>query len=861
MELKSYQRDVIRDLQAYLECLAQTGSISRAYEQFWREKGVSVGPGCMPPYQNLIGGVPHLCFKVPTGGGKTFLACNAIRPVFDSFPSRRIRAVVWLVPSDAILEQTLRCLKDPDHPYRMKLNADFGNRVEVFTKQELLAGQNFSPETVAEQLSVMVLSYDSFRSRSKEGRKAWQENSNLARFAQYVPAEAPIENADPTALFQIINSLHPLVIVDESHHARSELSLEMLRNFNPCFVLDLTATPRKKSNVISFVDARRLKAEHMVKLPVIVYNRANKENVLEEAVVLRNDLERRAEAARAQGAPYIRPIVLLQAQPRTGEADATFDRLRADLQASGIPPEQIAVKTADINELKSDLLTEQSPVRYIITVNALREGWDCPFAYILASMANRSSSVEVEQIVGRVLRQPEARLHPDKLLNYAYVFTSSGKFHETLENIITGLNNAGFSPRDCRAAEAAVAADGTPAPVQLTLPTAAAAADEDDTPLDTARIRAAVAAAQETPSRVVGALLEAASSLGGEYEQELEQGKGDTTPQEVRDKMPTSAMNAQFVDSVAGLQLPQFFLQAPSNTLFSEGGLTLLHAEDLSEGFTLAGKDYSIDFQGVDSEMYKVDIDESDRPKAAKLDESEQMFLKKILPNMPPEQRVAECKNIISNMLNKDDCISGRDIRRYVDLIIGTLDADQIARLEKMPAAFARKIQEKVQSLLKVHRHDRFKLWVQQGKVVARPGFSFPASISPLKCQSLFANSLYEQEGEMNSLERELVAKLTAENNVRWWHRNLERKGFCLNGFINHYPDIIIMTQGGKLVVVETKGEHLANEESRLKLELGNTWAGAAGSDYRYYMIFEDGATPLNGAYRMSEFFEIFRAL
>jgi len=63
------------------------------------------------------------------------------------------------------------------------------------------------------------------------------------------------------------------------------------------------------------------------------------------------------------------------------------------------------IKTADVNELKGvDLLRPDCPIRYIITINALKEGWDCPFAYILASIANRTSRIEVEQIVGRVLR-------------------------------------------------------------------------------------------------------------------------------------------------------------------------------------------------------------------------------------------------------------------------------------------------------------------------------------------------------------------------------------------------------------------------------------------------------------------------
>ena len=236
MELKSYQKKVIADLTRYLELMNETKNYEAAFRFFWQEKSAPT----LGYYQDILPGVPNLCFKVPTGGGKTFIACNAIRPIFDSLPATKTRAVVWLVPSDAILTQTAKALKDTFHPYRQKIDVDFGGRVEVYTKQELLNGQNFNPTAVTEQLSIMVLSYDSFRGRGKEGLKAYQENSNLAAFAKVLgKPDSPIEKADETALFQIINQLNPLVIVDESHHARSELSLEMLENFNPCFVLDL----------------------------------------------------------------------------------------------------------------------------------------------------------------------------------------------------------------------------------------------------------------------------------------------------------------------------------------------------------------------------------------------------------------------------------------------------------------------------------------------------------------------------------------------------------------------------------------------------------------------------------------------
>lgn len=192
----------------------------------------------------------------------------------------------------------------------------------------------------------------------------------------------------------------------------------------------------------------KLKQANMVKLPVIVYNHRSTSDVIASAIQLQRSLEQKAMAQEAETGRYIRPIVLFQAQPRTNDDNVTFDKIKDKLIEIGIPEEQIKIKTADKDEIKNtDLLSRDCPVRYIITVNALKEGWDCPFAYILASLANKSSRVDVEQILGRVLRLPYTKKQKDELLNLSYVFTSSADFRNTIENIIDSLNRAGFSKR------------------------------------------------------------------------------------------------------------------------------------------------------------------------------------------------------------------------------------------------------------------------------------------------------------------------------------------------------------------------------------------------------------------------------
>ena len=879
MELKSYQKKVIADLTRYLELLNETKNYEAAFRFFWQEKSAPT----LGYYQDILPGVPNLCFKVPTGGGKTFIACNSIRPIFDALPVTKTKAVVWLVPSDAILAQTVKALKDTQHPYRQKIDVDFGGRVEVYTKQELLNGQNFNPTAVTEQLSIMVLSYDSFRGRGKEGLKAYQENSNLAEFAKVLgKPDSPIEKADETALFQIINQLNPLVIVDESHHARSDLSLEMLENFNPCFVLDLTATPKKESNIISYVDAVQLKGENMVKLPVIVYNRDSQADVLIDAIDLRNKLEELACAEYTKTGKYIRPIALFQAQPKGKEDATTFEKLRDKLVDAGIPAEQIAIRTADVNELKNvDLMSPDCPVRYIITVNALKEGWDCPFAYILASLANKTSQVDVEQILGRILRLPHTSQHTQSALNMSYVLTSSNDFNNTVAHIVKGLNSAGFSDKDYRIGESAKPQIPEQPAEQITLPdqqgcskteTPLETAEDDFSGLDGKSIGAELERRREQAQMPeiapkADTMLDAAAEVEKAYTDAIQQTDNDpmmdNLPWEVRDKVKSFQVNPQFREDIETLQIPQFFLKI-EQSLFTDGSFELLDKEMLAEGFTLKGKAYDIDFATADDEIREIDVREQDGglPKVFKMESAEQRYFKEWFNNLPPESRVRQCKDMMFNQLNKLNMVDAAELKAYINRIVDDMDKAQLAAMEKAPLGYAAKIRSKIETLLEAHYRENFERWLETERIVCKPYFRLRPSIHPATYTDIYARSLYAAEdGDMNKLEQKLIVELTALPNVRWWHRNIARQDFAINGFIKHYPDILIMTQSGKLICAETKGEHLKNDDSREKIALGQAWRTAAGKDFRYYMVFENEENLLPGAVSMSQFIDTIKEL
>ena len=751
--------------------------------------------------------------------------------------------------------------------------------MEVYTKQELLNGQNFNPTAVTEQLSVMVLSYDSFRGRGKEGLKAYQENSNLAAFAKVLgKPDSPIEKADETALFQIINQLNPLVIVDESHHARSELSLEMLENFNPCFVLDLTATPKKESNIISYVDAVQLKNEHMVKLPVIVYNRDSQSEVLIDAIDLRNKLEEIADAEYAKTGKYIRPIALFQAQPKGKEDATTFEKLRDKLVDAGIPAEQIAIRTADVNELKNtDLMSPNCPIRYIITVNALKEGWDCPFAYILASLANKTSQVDVEQILGRILRLPHTSQHTQSALNMSYVLTSSNDFNNTVAHIVKGLNSAGFSDKDYRIGESAKAQVPEQPAEQIMLPdpqgiSEPETAGDDFAGLDGKLIGAELERRREqaqTPETAPKAdtMLDAAAEVEKAYADAIQQTGNDPVmdnlPWEVRDKVKTYEVNPQFREDIETLQIPQFFLKI-EQSLFTDGSFELLDKEMLAEGFTLKGKAYDIDFAAADDEIREIDVREQDGglPKVFKMESAEQRYFKEWFNNLPPESRVRQCKEMMFNQLNKLNMVDAAELKAYINRIVDDMDNAQLAAMEKAPLGYAAKIRDKIETLLEAHYRETFEKWLETERIVCMPAFRLRPTIHPTTHTDIYARSLYAAEdGDMNKLEQKLIVELTALPNVRWWHRNIARQGFAINGFIKHYPDILIMTQSGKLICAETKGEHLKNDDSREKIALGQAWSSHAGSQFRYYMVFQEENDILKGAVSMHRFVEIVAAL
>jgi type III restriction enzyme len=883
MELKPYQTGVLRDLDQYLHYVQQEHRYDVAYNRYWQNLLGDYDPlngTGMRPYQNNVPQTPHVCVKVPTAGGKTFIAVNALRTLFDAFDANRPKAVVWLVPWSNLLDQTVRNLSNPTHPYRQKLNSLFNHRVAVYQKKDLLQGANFSPAVVQQQLSIFVLSFGSLRATKKEDRKIFEENGALATFAtQYDSDNHLLADTDQTALINVIRSLTPVVVVDESHNAESELSVEMLRNLNPSFVLDLTATPKKNANIVSFVPAIELKKEHMVKLPVIAYNHKEKSQVVESALNLQRQLEQLAKAEQKAGGRYIRPIVLFQAQPKTGDDNTTFEKLKQQLLKLKIPEAQIKIKTATLNELKDvDLMSPKCPVRYIITVNALKEGWDCPFAYILASLADRSSAVDIEQILGRVLRQPYVMRHQNDLLNVSYVLTASAKFSETLQSIIRGLESAGFSRNDYRATDeqpdethktTAQALQQFLFPESQELNTDRLGIDD----IEPEKIQFDPAnEATDPPVAMTPALVsitQSAIEKNQAFEQQISQQEtGETAPlfQELGDKVKKIPLKDDYAALAQTLALPQFYVSVPSTGLFGDGGRVLLEQEALLGGFKLAEEDIKIEWDTVESDLYKIDLERTQgteyRPVFLQINniQMKDIFVDYILAK-PKAGQVKDMVHRMMQLIGNMYPIPDEQIRQYLERIVSSFDAERMKDFVNREYSYRDKIKKKIRALADLHAEKQFETLLSVNKITVEPGFHFKKAIVPGTLARSLGKSLYEREGSMNSFEERVIGELASLPNVQFWHRNLERgKGFAINGFkSNHYPDFILYTEQGTLIVIETKGDDRDNSDSAAKNRLGRKWAEKAGPSYKYFMVFD--TNPLPDTHTVAEVKELVKQL
>ena len=455
MKLKQYQADTLAVLRRFFEDVRIVGP-RKAYETISQapEQASRLGRygGAYTPLARLPD-VPYVCLRLPTGGGKTLLGAHAVAIARDAWIEKDHPLVLWLAPTNTIRLQTVQAFKNTRHPYRQALDEAFTGRVRVI---DIVDFTHLRPHDLRDHCCVVVGTIQTLRVKNTEGRKVYAHNEDLEpHFAAVPETLLGLERLDGGGVkLSFANLLHvhrPLMIVDEAHNAVTGLTREMQARVNPCAIVEFTATPRDKkgrpfSNILHTVTALELKAEAMIKLPILLSEHDTWQGAVSGAIAARASLAKSAKGDTS----YIRPLVLFQAQPKNQEV--TVGTLKAYLtEQEGIPSDRIAVATGDQRELDGiDLFDRACKVEYVITIEALKEGWDCSFAYVFCSVARIQSAVDVEQLLGRVLRMPYATRRRISDLNKAYACVSEPTFGAAAQALADKLVAMGFEEDEAR---------------------------------------------------------------------------------------------------------------------------------------------------------------------------------------------------------------------------------------------------------------------------------------------------------------------------------------------------------------------------------------------------------------------------
>lgn len=487
MQLKEYQIRTLETFERWLRVLSEAEEDvgddverrtrrgrtilpeHRNYPQHAWEQLAAAGelpPGAGPYVERYDGAgrpVPHICFKVPTGGGKTLLAAAALERL-----NRPRGLVVWVMPTRTIYEQTRSALRDKAHPYRQSLERASGGRIKLLEKDD-----RFAPSDVAGGLCVMLMMLQA--SNKQINRERMLMNRNAARYRPFFPdrdddvanRQLLADNCDLDqdaggvihSLTNVLKLLRPVVVLDEAHKAYGRSAADQyartISNFNPSIVIELSATPRPNiSNLLVDIAGTELKAEEMIKSPVMVTpvpEHIDWQDTLREA---HSELERladEAEALEASEGRYIRPIAVVRTELtnpklRDGIRVHVLDVKDYLINDMGVPAYAVRIKSSETDELgREDLLAPSSPVRWIITKDALKEGWDCSFAYMLVLLDKTQAPTAITQLVGRVMRQPDACLTNRETLDQCYVYCWTNDVSKAVQQVKNGLENEGLT--------------------------------------------------------------------------------------------------------------------------------------------------------------------------------------------------------------------------------------------------------------------------------------------------------------------------------------------------------------------------------------------------------------------------------
>lgn len=875
-ELKSYQELALDAVEAFLAKCVSGKPVADVFESTCQANGWGKGK-----YLDSFGGSPCFCLRVPTGGGKTLIAAAAIRRIDDAYSKTGAPVVLWLTPSDAITEQTYAALSNPEHPYRQALDADFRS-VKVAKVDEV--DHTLQLSDFRESCIIIVSTIQTFNIEDTSLRNVYSFNENLQNFFSNLNPdqasrlekveEQDLQNPDQThltprnighvkySLANLLNLFEPIIIVDEAHNNRTNKFFTTLNRLNPSAVLELTATPDKKlNNVIYQVSAWELKAENMVKLPVILGEFTNGwESCIDESIKIRKLLE----AKSAEESEYIRPIVLIQAQPK-GQEPSPEQVKEYLIQTCGVPEAYIAIATGTTKELAGvDLFSKSCPIRFVITVKALKEGWDCSFAYVLCSLQNIQSAKDVEQLLGRVMRMPYAKVRRTSELNNSYAnvvsastMTAAALLKDRLvenlgfnrieadsiverkegepEDLFPGLKPGYVRPQE-RPSTLVVQtrADLTEAidragltdlisitPVQT--PSGKKILQVSPT-ADTKKLREFVKAISEKESEKIAS--ENEEALGGLFaERARKQYRVDQTP------FPEIPRLCFSVDGQLRLLSEKTVMTQPWNPM--------LYGTELE--FTPSSR----------INLFLIDATENRVLQQEQLEESRELSFDSVNITDAPDMLV----KWVADRVHRSD-VSQSVMHRFVESLI----CNWLMGAKGMPLSklYAHKVElaDAIDSLMKLNYHKAIAAKFEQALLDLEAASEFPDSTFKFKFDPTryvprnlytpaeggrefkkhfcpFIHDLHALTASGAKSEEYLCAEAIDTNpDVKRWIRNIERSDYSFwlplaEG--RFFPDFILELTNGKILVVEYKGENLySNDDSRQKRHVGQVWEKAS---------------------------------
>lgn len=883
--LKNYQQRAVDALENFLSRCKQGESVPSAYRETLKDQN-------MPAFAYKEYGfdqVPYVCFRIPTGGGKTILGSYAIAVAASAYLDTDYPITLWLVPTNTIRLQTVDALKTADHPYRKKLDAAFKHQVLVLDIDEVT---QIRPQDIGSKAIVIVSTLANLRVNDTSGRKVYAYHENFEPHFAKIPRNHPaIKNLETVSeadlqengldkreignikysFANLLNLYRPLVIVDEAHNARTPLTFDTLKRVNPSALIEFTATPNTSesngSNILFHVSASELKAEEMIKLPIMLTEHQNWQDAIQDAVITRNKLALDAQ----KDEDYIRPIALFQAEAKDGQV--TVEVLKQHLiNTMHIDETKIAVATGNQRELDGlNLFDPQCPIEYIITIEALKEGWDCSFAYVFCSVKQVSSSKDAEQLLGRVLRMPYAKRRVIEDLNRAYAHLATSKFSRAAQELTDKLIAMGFEEMEIAAflkekpstlgqGNLFGDADTTARPSQFAPAVVATLPKMPDISGLSATEKSQLSMSQDgdhTVVRVTGeitpsiqkTLLDAASKKDQRavIERDIrihnEGIASAKAPSEKGERFASLPQLCLYVQEELELVEPELFLHTNNwNLLDYPAELKNFSIEEKTNSF-------SIDING-DSIIYKM---ANEKEVMSFNDGLFEITEKDLISWLDKELRQPD---IVQNQLIRFITTVVNDLLKKPNITLTALYRNKfpLSRAIKDRINDYRKQAQKIgyqQTLFNPHSggdiyacevrlSDQFTYTFDPAHYPARPPYytgryEFKKHYFPFRLiEDLKA------QGE----EFECAKEIDGLPQVKYWIRNLVKRDQCSfwlplahNKF---YPDFICELQDGRMLVVEYKGEvYASGDDSAEKRNIGQLWAETSKGRCLFIMAVE----------------------